>query len=563
MQYEPGQRVVLVRTGDPHTGLRPGDEGTVRRYDAARRRVDVAWDSGATLSMLLDSGNVITSIPASPADAAGPAHPAGPAGAATRPELLDVLRAAGAADGATAAAWWLQDTIGGRAGGDTAATARRILDGIDDEDPAVLDTFPSPVQDWAGGIDVPRPATVSAAVGSDHAASLLTGEQWQQAEDAYRDSYSIAVTDTIAAACRHRLHPNGDDRDLSHLHPDNVTFGSVGVFSGDWNDAGVMAAHPLTAGYVGTLVDRWNGWAVFTCTRPVAEAIVTDQQQVRDAYRADLAAAGVPAADLDRQTDETYTRLSWDGDVIVADSRTLHDDPQAIERIGPDEQGRYVVMGRSWCWEAVDPYHCARIVGDLPDPDASQEWVLLTHTPYTRVGPAPYTIGGLVGMGTSHGLAGALRYDAAPVAAVLGVTAFTSAVPAARLAATTGRFDADGWLAFVAVARRCGEPMTEAAVLDALAEDALLGMEVAAAAAAGGTVARLLDDTGTILDLAQIHPAPANLEAVSALRGRLRTARRDPRGVEWQYWNGRAWRHLTSTAAAAHPPASGPTTTAT
>jgi hypothetical protein len=34
----------------------------------------------------------------------------------------------------------------------------------------------------------------------------------------------------------------------------------------------------------------------------------------------------------------------------------------------PDADGRYVVMGWNWCWEAVDPYACDRIVGDLPDP---------------------------------------------------------------------------------------------------------------------------------------------------------------------------------------------------
>jgi len=31
-------------------------------------------------------------------------------------------------------------------------------------------------------------------------------------------------------------------------------------------------------GSVGTLIDWWNGWAVFSCTRPVAEAVVAQQQ---------------------------------------------------------------------------------------------------------------------------------------------------------------------------------------------------------------------------------------------------------------------------------------------
>lgn len=455
MQYESGQRVVLVHTSDPHTELRPGDQGTVRRYNAEQRRVDVDWDNGSTLSMLLDDGDAITpvAIPASPAIPAEPASRA--ADDVAWPDLLDTVRAAGTADGTAAAEWWLQDTIGGRASGDTAAAARRILDGIHDEDPAVLDTLPAADADRSDSM-----TTQYYAVAGDGHATQLTREQGRHAVDAYRGGYTTAVTDTVAAACRRRLHPTGDDRDLSHLHPDNVTFGSVGVFSGDWNDAGAGAPVPLTAGYVGTLIDRWNGWAVFTCTKAVAEAIVADQQQVRDAYRADLAAAGVPEPDLDRQTGEAYARMWWDGDVIVVHSTVMHDDPEAVERIAPDSQGRYVVMGGSWCWEAVDPYDCARIVGELPGPDASQEWVLLTHAPYTTLSPAPYRVTVLVGLGVGRGYSGELCHDGAPVAVVVGAAASAAtgpagttpadpasaaapdgAAPMAVLAATTDRFD--------------------------------------------------------------------------------------------------------------------------
>src|SRR6266508_184545 len=64
--------------------------------------------------------------------------------------VLDALYAAGAAAGAAAADWWAQDTVGGRASGDTAATARRVLAGIDDSDPLILDAPPGcapPTQD--------------------------------------------------------------------------------------------------------------------------------------------------------------------------------------------------------------------------------------------------------------------------------------------------------------------------------------------------------------------------------------------------------------------------------
>src|SRR6266542_7019281 len=55
---------------------------------------------------------------------------------------LAVLRQAGQNAGADAADWWAQDTVGGRATGDSTATARAVLAGIDDGDPAVLDALP-------------------------------------------------------------------------------------------------------------------------------------------------------------------------------------------------------------------------------------------------------------------------------------------------------------------------------------------------------------------------------------------------------------------------------------
>lgn len=57
--YLRGQRVVLVHTSDPHTRLRPGTPGTVRRHDQQSNTVTIAWDDGSTLSMLLDDGDRI------------------------------------------------------------------------------------------------------------------------------------------------------------------------------------------------------------------------------------------------------------------------------------------------------------------------------------------------------------------------------------------------------------------------------------------------------------------------------------------------------------------------
>jgi Domain of unknown function (DUF4314) len=57
-----GDRVALEYTGDPHTRLGPGDEGTVTRYDPGPGQLDVRWDSGSTLSMLLSDGDRVRLI---------------------------------------------------------------------------------------------------------------------------------------------------------------------------------------------------------------------------------------------------------------------------------------------------------------------------------------------------------------------------------------------------------------------------------------------------------------------------------------------------------------------
>ena len=57
--YQPGDRVALVATDDPHTRLRPGDQGTVLRWDPAQQQLDIKWDSGSTLSMLPGEGDQV------------------------------------------------------------------------------------------------------------------------------------------------------------------------------------------------------------------------------------------------------------------------------------------------------------------------------------------------------------------------------------------------------------------------------------------------------------------------------------------------------------------------
>ncbi|MFB7828878.1 DUF4314 domain-containing protein [Streptomyces hydrogenans] len=59
MTYTKGDRIALVRTSDPYTDLKPGDEGTVTGYSDTLAQLDVSWDSGSSLSMLLDEGDIV------------------------------------------------------------------------------------------------------------------------------------------------------------------------------------------------------------------------------------------------------------------------------------------------------------------------------------------------------------------------------------------------------------------------------------------------------------------------------------------------------------------------
>ena len=69
--YQRGDRIALEYTADPHTRLRPGDEGTVTRYDPGPGQLDVCWDSGSTLSMLLNDGDRVRLVTLAPGAGTG------------------------------------------------------------------------------------------------------------------------------------------------------------------------------------------------------------------------------------------------------------------------------------------------------------------------------------------------------------------------------------------------------------------------------------------------------------------------------------------------------------
>ncbi|GIM90115.1 DUF4314 domain-containing protein [Paractinoplanes toevensis] len=536
--FRPGQRVRLEHTNDPHTDLRPGDTGTVRRHDEQQQTVYVDWDSGSTLSMCLDAGDRITAVP-------GGDNTAQPE-VASWATALRQLRNAGAVAGATAADWWAQDIIGGRATGDVRPAARRVLTGIKDGDPAVLDTLP--------GLDLfgqEAGSTSEADLYTDAAGDVaawesLNDHQREEAIDAYRDTFDTAVLTRVTELCGLASSPTG--RDVSYLHPDKVRIGSVGVFSGDWAwTEGSDGSQRIGVGFVGTLIDRWNGWAVFSCTRPVAEAIVADQRHQRDEYQQSLRDQGVPEADLNQQVGQSLADLRFDGDVIVADQRAMYDDPQAIERIEADIDGRYVVMGWNWCWDAVDPYACDRIVGDLPEAGEQQQFEMLRHTPGMRVPHNRLYLRMLRLWPVSGDLAyvAALMLDDQRI----GTVGNDGASGGTDVVLTHPETNQDLLSRYLAGCRYQGRPVTMPRLMDALADEYYLAQAVAQSQAEGAGQLRLVDDTGHTLSLRPVRPAPRGWAELSELGRRLAAESGTAAATQWLIWTGTHWMNLPHSSA--------------
>lgn len=138
----------------------------------------------------------------------------GPHPAPWRSVLL-ALRQAGARAGIRAADWWAQDTVGGRASGDTTTTARAVLAGIADGDPAVLDALPT-CDLSSQGADTPTEAEVYADAAPPAAPpdappwTTLGPAQREEAIGAYRDAFDTAVADRVGQHCRTALPEPGE-----------------------------------------------------------------------------------------------------------------------------------------------------------------------------------------------------------------------------------------------------------------------------------------------------------------------------------------------------------------
>ncbi|XVV10908.1 hypothetical protein ACQP2X_39635 [Actinoplanes sp. CA-131856] len=126
---------------------------------------------------------------------------------------LQRLRDAAAEAGRHAAGWWEQDAIGGRATGDVRATAARVLAGIDDGDPAVLDLLPRLNDPGRREDDLSAAERYTAATGpADTTWAVLDEPRRDEATDAYRDAFDTTALDRITALCRQVAQPEPPHR---------------------------------------------------------------------------------------------------------------------------------------------------------------------------------------------------------------------------------------------------------------------------------------------------------------------------------------------------------------
>lgn len=108
-------------------------------------------------------------------------------------------QAMGHTAGSNSAEWVIQDTIGGRASGDTKARAAAIVKGYEEGDPAITDKFsvPNLSGEWADGM---TPQMLISGLGLD--SYKLTPEEEQELSTAWEDAAQEGFWDTLIQACR-------------------------------------------------------------------------------------------------------------------------------------------------------------------------------------------------------------------------------------------------------------------------------------------------------------------------------------------------------------------------
>jgi hypothetical protein len=123
----------------------------------------------------------------------------------------------GHADGVMAAAGWRRDVLGGQVASDSEATARRVLQGIEDEDPALIEMVPGWDQvatgpEIAGRSGWPEP----------HVDDRAAHDRWEAAQpricDAYAGAFVVAFWTSVGEHCLTEL--AGRDLAATAVNPD-------------------------------------------------------------------------------------------------------------------------------------------------------------------------------------------------------------------------------------------------------------------------------------------------------------------------------------------------------
>lgn len=107
----------------------------------------------------------------------------------------------GSEHGRNAASWYVQDVTRD----DPARVAGKLLRGIEDGDPAVLDgfSFADLSGEWADSLTGPQLVSDAwASAGHDPAVNVDIAEGYSDICDAYETAFSSAVEDAIASAAR-------------------------------------------------------------------------------------------------------------------------------------------------------------------------------------------------------------------------------------------------------------------------------------------------------------------------------------------------------------------------
>lgn len=106
----------------------------------------------------------------------------------------------GAADGRNAAEWWAQANFGGRAPGDVAPLAARVIAGIEDIDPDILDTLPRAdlSGEWADGRSLQDILGDRGMGGVD----VLSGDVEITVASSYEDAFAATVEEYLLTVAR-------------------------------------------------------------------------------------------------------------------------------------------------------------------------------------------------------------------------------------------------------------------------------------------------------------------------------------------------------------------------